>query len=100
MSGGPYKYDVGELQDTATGLRTLKGDYESATSDRESASSSFGFDEISGAVEEFVSSWSDKRKEQIADLESAHQGLTAIIDNYEQLDADGVTQLQDDGGAP
>ncbi len=88
MTGGPYKYDVGDLTDTASGLATLKGDYESATSDREAASGSFGFEEISGAVEEFVSSWSDKRKEQIADLESAHQGLTGIIDNYTQLDAE------------
>jgi len=95
---GPYKYDIGELQETATGLRTLKGDYESATDDREATSSSFGFDEISGAVEEFVSSWSDKRKEQIADLESAYEGLTAVIDNYEKLDADGVAQVSGTGG--
>lgn len=95
---GPYRYDVGELTDTAAGLSTLKGDYESATSDREAAQGSLGFEEISGAVEEFVSSWSDKRQEQIADLESAHLALTGIIDNYDQLDTQGVAQVSSTGG--
>ena len=88
-----WKYDLAELTDTASGLTTLKSDYEGATDSRKAASAAFGSDDISGAVEEFVDSWSKKRKQQIESIGNAATALQGIIDNYVQLDQNGVSGL-------
>lgn len=93
MSGGPWKYDKQALEETSAGLATLKSDYESATGDRKATSSAFGFDAVSGAVEEFTSNWSHERRKQIDSLANAQGDLDGIIETYVAWDAGGVTTL-------
>lgn len=87
---GLWRYDLEDLTGTAAGLGTLQSSYDGATSSREAASSSFGSDKISGAVEEFVDSWSTKRAKQIESIGDARTALEACIETYREADAAGV----------
>lgn len=93
MAGGPWKYDKQALEETSAGLGTLGADYESATNDRKATSSAFGFDAVTGAVEEFTGNWSNERRKQIESIGNAKVDLDAIIETYVQWDAGGVSSL-------
>lgn len=93
MAGGPWKYDKEALAETSAGLARLQGDYESATGDRTATSSAFGFDAVSGAVEEFTGNWSNERRKQVESLGNARHDLDAIIETYVEWDAGGVSSL-------
>lgn len=96
---GLWKYDLDELTGTASGLARLQSSYEQATSSRTSVGSAFGSDKISGAVEEFVDSWSKTRSKQITSIGNARTALEACIETYREADAAGVRGIQS-GGTP
>lgn len=89
-----WKYDLDDLTGTADGLGRLQASYENATSSRKSVGSAFGSDEISGAVEEFVDSWSNTRRKQITSIGNARTALNACIETYVEADAAGVRGIQ------
>lgn len=87
---GLWKYDLEDLTGTADGLGRLQSSYDGATSGREAVGSAFGSDKISGAVEEFVDSWSQTRRKQVESIGHARTALGACIETYREADAAGV----------
>lgn len=102
MSRSIYKYDLEDLSEAASGLATLKSDFETASAVREEANDAFGYSNVQGAVEDFVNNWKHNRERQLETLASAQQALAGIRETYVAMDAEGVSQLQDsgDGGTP
>jgi len=92
---GIYKYDFEDLSETSSGLSTLLSDFQNASEVQQEASDAFGYGSLIGAVEEFVDNWSANRDKQIEAIEGTQEALAEIVNNYEQLDSDGVAELQD-----
>ena len=76
---GVYTYDVDDLHRTASGLQSLRADFEQA-------SGAFGYGDLSGAVEQFVGNWKHNRERQIEAIGGAAEALTTITDNYVDQD--------------
>jgi hypothetical protein len=92
--GGIYKYDVDDLTQTASGLRTLHSDFSSASAARKGASGAMGYGDLRSAVEEFVDNWEHNRKRQLEAIESAAEALDGIVTNYVDGDASAATELR------
>lgn len=93
---GPYKYDVDDLGDCASGLRTLKSDYEGATSSRRGASGALGYASLRGAMQDFVDDWKHNRDRQLDEIEATAEALDKIIDNYVTGDQKAASSLRED----
>lgn len=87
---GVYRYDIDDLHRTASGLQTLRADFEQASRAREHASGAFGYADLSGAVEQFVDNWKHNREKQIEAIGGAAEALTTITENYVEQDAAGA----------
>jgi hypothetical protein len=94
---GTWKYDLAELEGTASGLRTLQSDFETASQVREAAGGAFGYPWLAGAVESFVDNWKHNREQQIETISKTREALVEIIQNYVDLDQAGVDQLNETG---
>lgn len=94
MAGGPYKYDVADLGEAASGLRTLQADYEGATRSRRGASADLGYSSLRSAMQEFVDDWEHNRDRQLEEIEATATALGQIIDDYVSHDADGAAELR------
>jgi hypothetical protein len=97
MSRSVYKYDLEDLSEAASGLATLKSDFEQASAVREEANDAFGYSDVQGAVQDFVDNWKHNRERQLETLTSAQEALSGIRETYVAMDAEGVNQLQDSG---
>lgn len=94
---GIYKYDVDDLGDTAGGLRTLKSDFENASSLRSQASGAMGYDDLRGAVQEFVDNWKHNRERQLEAIDAAAEALDGIVTNYVDGDEKAASELRSAG---
>jgi len=97
--GGIYKYDVDDLTETASGLRTLHSDFSSASQAREGASGAMGYGDLRGSVEEFVDNWEHNRKRQLEAIESAAKALDSIVTNYVEGDERAAAELRSAGSS-
>lgn len=97
--GGIYKYDVDELGQTASGLRTLQSDFENASSMRSQASGAMGYGDLRGAIEEFVDNWKHNRDRQLEAIGSAAEALGGIVDNYVEGDTSAAAELRSGGSS-
>jgi hypothetical protein len=92
--GGIYKYDVDDLTQTASGLRTLHSDFSTASQARKGASGAMGYGDLRSAVEEFVDNWEHNRKRQLEAIESAAEALDGIVTNYVDGDEGAAAELR------
>lgn len=97
--GGIYKYDVDDLTETASGLRTLHSDFSSASQARKGASGAMGYGDLRAAIEEFVDNWEHNRKRQLEAIEAAAEALDGIVTNYVDTDADAAAELRSGGSS-
>lgn len=97
--GGIYKYDVDDLGETASGLRTLQSDFEHASSMRSQAAGAMGYSDLRGAIEEFVDNWKHNRDRQLEAIGAAAEALGTIVDNYVEGDTSAAAELRN-GGSP
>ena len=95
--GGIYKYDVDDLGDTASGLSTLKSDFENASRARSEASGAMGYGDLRGAVEEFVDNWKHNRERQLEAIAAAAEALDSIVTNYVDGDENAAGELRSGG---
>jgi hypothetical protein len=91
---GIYKYDVDDLMQTASGLRTLHSDFSHASEARKGASGAMGYGDLRGAVEEFVDNWEHNRKRQLEAIDAAAGALDGILTGYVDRDEKAAAQLR------
>ena len=97
--GGIYKYDVDDLTQTASGLRTLHSDFSSASEARRDASGAMGYGDLRGAVEEFVDNWEHNRERQLEAIDAAAEALDGIVTNSVDGDENAAAELRSGGSA-
>lgn len=95
MSGGQYKYDLGELRTVAGGLAALARDFEQASSNRQDADGALGYGDLRNAVRDFVDNWDHERGKQIEAITGSGEALNKIIDGYVAYDASSAEQLRE-----
>jgi hypothetical protein len=94
---GIYKYDVDDLTQTARGLRTLHSDFSHASEARRGAAGAMGYDDLRGAVEDFVDNWEHNRTRQLEAIDAAAQALDGILTDYVDGDEGAAAQLRSGG---
>lgn len=96
MSGGTYKYDLGELHAVSGGLDALAADFESASANRADVDGALGYGDLRGAVRAFVDNWEHERGKQLEAIGGSATALSEIIDKYVEYDTSSAEQLRAD----
>ena len=95
MAGYDLSIDMATLSTLAADLTSIVDELENANGHAEAAADLVGDDHLRDRVNDFADKWRIKRQDMVGDVKGLSDILTAIVDNFTQVDADLAKALED-----